>query len=73
VELFRNLRYNGSNKTLPNSWGYNWATLFSGKINTGIWPSTLGVHKKLRQKNMVTRPEELEPEKDCAVDAQQQL
>jgi hypothetical protein len=23
--------------------GYNWATLFLGDINTGTWPSSLGV------------------------------
>jgi hypothetical protein len=26
----------------PSAWGYNWATLFLGDINTGIWPSREG-------------------------------
>jgi hypothetical protein len=26
----------------PSAWGYNWATLFLGDINTGAWPSRLG-------------------------------
>jgi hypothetical protein len=25
----------------PNIWGYNWAALILGEINTGIWPSRL--------------------------------
>jgi hypothetical protein len=25
-----------------SAWGYNWATLFLGYINTGTWPSILG-------------------------------
>jgi hypothetical protein len=25
----------------PSVWGYNWATLFLGNINKGIWPSRL--------------------------------
>jgi hypothetical protein len=25
----------------PSAWAYNWATLFLGDINTGIWPSRL--------------------------------
>jgi hypothetical protein len=25
-----------------NAWGYNWAILFLGDINMGIWPSRLG-------------------------------
>jgi hypothetical protein len=28
--------------------GYNWATLFLGDINTGIWPSRLG-ESQMRQ------------------------
>lgn len=27
------------------AWGYNWATLYRGKINTGCWPSNLGESK----------------------------
>jgi hypothetical protein len=27
---------------LPSAWGYNWATLFLGDINTGTRPSRLG-------------------------------
>jgi hypothetical protein len=28
-------------KREPSAWGYNWATLFLGDINTGTWPSRL--------------------------------
>jgi hypothetical protein len=38
------IEVNKSHKTvilLPNAWGYNWATLFQGKINTGTWLSRL--------------------------------
>jgi hypothetical protein len=27
----------------PSAWGYNWATLSLGEMNTGTWPSKLGV------------------------------
>jgi hypothetical protein len=29
-----------------NARGYNWATLFLAEINTGTWPSRLGIFKK---------------------------
>jgi hypothetical protein len=31
---------------LPSSWGYNWATWPQGDINSGDWPSRLGVGRK---------------------------
>jgi hypothetical protein len=31
---------------LPTAWGYNWATLPQGDINSGDWPSRLGVGRK---------------------------
>jgi hypothetical protein len=31
-----------------NTWGYNWATLFLGDINTGTLPSRLG-ESQMRQ------------------------
>jgi hypothetical protein len=34
--------YNFDQLTKPRAWGYNWATLFLGEINTGTWPSNLG-------------------------------
>jgi hypothetical protein len=30
----------------PDVWGYNWATLSLGDINTGTWSSRLGVGHK---------------------------
>jgi hypothetical protein len=29
------------------AWGYNWASLFLGEINTGTWPPRLGESKKI--------------------------
>jgi hypothetical protein len=29
-------------KREPSAWGYNWATLFLGDIDTATWPSRLG-------------------------------
>jgi hypothetical protein len=34
--------------TLPSAWGYIWATLFLGDINTETWPSRLG-ESEMRQ------------------------
>jgi hypothetical protein len=31
-----------------SAWGYNWATLFLGNLNTGTWPSRLG-ESQMRQ------------------------
>jgi hypothetical protein len=36
------LRVVGGDAKETSAWGYNWATLFLGYINTGTWPSTLG-------------------------------
>jgi hypothetical protein len=36
------LRVVGGEEREPSVWGYNWATLFLGDINTGTWPSKLG-------------------------------
>jgi hypothetical protein len=36
------LRVVGDDEKDPSAWGYNWATLFLGHINTGTWPSRLG-------------------------------
>jgi hypothetical protein len=44
----------------PNAWGYNWVTLFLGEINTGTWPSRLGESQKLRQRNMLSAPRDLD-------------
>jgi hypothetical protein len=33
---------------LPRAWGYNWATRPQGDINSGNWPSSLGVGYKAR-------------------------
>jgi hypothetical protein len=30
-------------KWVPNAWGYSWATLSPGVINTGAWSSRFGV------------------------------
>jgi hypothetical protein len=30
-------------KWVPSVWGYSWATLFPGAINTEVWSSRLGV------------------------------
>jgi hypothetical protein len=27
---------------IPSAWGYNWATMLLGEINTGTWSSRLG-------------------------------
>jgi hypothetical protein len=40
-------------KREPRAWGYNWATLFLGDINTGIWNSRLG-ESRMRQRHMVS-------------------
>jgi hypothetical protein len=31
----------------PGAWGYNWATLSLGDINTGAWSSRFGVGRKV--------------------------
>jgi hypothetical protein len=31
---------------LPSAWGYNWATRPQGDMNSGDWPSRLGVWPK---------------------------
>jgi hypothetical protein len=30
-------------KWVPSAWGYSWATLFPGVLNTETWSSRLGV------------------------------
>jgi hypothetical protein len=35
------LRVVRGDKREPSAWGYNWATLFLGDINTGTWTSSL--------------------------------
>jgi hypothetical protein len=32
-------------KFKPSAWGYNWATLFLGDINTETWPSRFGEYR----------------------------
>jgi hypothetical protein len=56
----------------PSAWGYNWATLFLGDINTGTWPSRLGSLEFERVKYDVS-PTGLAPENDCAGEDQQQF
>jgi hypothetical protein len=36
------LRVVGGDEKEPNAWGYNWATLFLGDLNTGTWRSRWG-------------------------------
>jgi hypothetical protein len=57
VEYRSNANRRGDEKE-PSAWGYNWATLFLGDINTGTWLSRLG---------------SIESENDCAVEDQQLL
>jgi hypothetical protein len=53
-------------KMLPEcSMGYNWVTLFLAL--------QVGEISSLRQQNMVMSPTGLRPEKNCVVEAQQQL
>jgi hypothetical protein len=37
---------NVATKREPGAWGYNWATLSLGDINTANWSSRFGVERK---------------------------
>jgi hypothetical protein len=54
----------GGNEKGPSAWGYDWATLFLGDINTGRGPP--GPISNLRQLNMVMSPAVIGPENECA-------
>jgi hypothetical protein len=40
------MRFVEGDEVEPGAWGYNWATLSLGDINTGTWSSRLGVGHK---------------------------
>jgi hypothetical protein len=48
-------------KWVPSAWGYSWATLSPGVINTEAWSSRLGVGAGLKiqhcKKVIVTKPQ----------------
>jgi hypothetical protein len=48
-------------KREPSAWGYNWATLLLGDLNTGTWPSRLGESRIWDSKIWSRVPQESNP------------
>jgi hypothetical protein len=66
------LRVVGGDEREASAWGYNWANLFLGDINTGTWPFRLR-SLEFETVNVVMSPTGVGPQNDCADEDQQQL
>jgi hypothetical protein len=62
----------GGDEKEPSAWGYNWANLFLGDINTRTWPSRLG-NLEFETVKYGMNPEELGSQNDYVGEDQQHL